>query len=182
MGFWGNPRWDFCLVRKEPTVLFLEEESEANVVEGRKGKCHDLCRRNVYHSVCSILSISKSVPPAHWLLSVPNLHNPTHANWGPCISFCSCTYLHQLVTLQFCHNDKSQSSRSFSDFVTIVLVTWSKYQGFENTPRKKVFSNMWAGRDPHIFPCPPGHGIPCPSGTWNTQFLISRLVWWGNTD
>ena len=24
----------------------------------------------------------------------------------------------------------------------------------------KVFSNMWEGRDPHIHPCPSGHGSP----------------------
>jgi hypothetical protein len=29
--------------------------------------------------------------------------------------------------------------------------TWSRCQGLENTPRNKVFSDMWEGRDPHIF-------------------------------
>ena len=35
-GFWGNPRWDFYLTRKEPTVL--SRWGRANVVEGREVK------------------------------------------------------------------------------------------------------------------------------------------------
>jgi len=50
-----------------------------------------------------------------------------------------------------------------SVFVTTVWATWSRYQGLENTPRNTVFSNMWEGRDPHIFPCPLGDmDIPVP--------------------
>jgi hypothetical protein len=41
-----------------------------------------------------------------------------------------------------------------------VLAGRNRCQGLENTPRNKVFSNMWEGRDPHIFLCPSGYGYP----------------------
>jgi hypothetical protein len=55
-----------------------------------------------------------------------------------------------------------------------------KVSRVRNTPRNKVFSNMWEGRDPHIFPCPSGHGYPSSlvvplGGPWKvTGHVVSR--------
>jgi hypothetical protein len=37
----------------------------------------------------------------------------------------------------------------------------------QNKPQKKVFSNMWEGPDPHIFPCPSGRG-------WSSSLTVSQ--------
>ena len=71
-------------------------------------------------------------------------------------------------------NLRARLSNRTDAFCQFVRATWSRCQGIENTPRNKVFSNMWEGRDPHIFPCP-------SFGAWIAQFLGGTPGWAGVT-
>jgi hypothetical protein len=61
---------------------------------------------------------------------------------------------------------KIKGGVNLSNFTVITLkvprVEW--YQGLKNTPRNKLFSNMWEGRDPHISMSLVGHFLGVTSG------------------
>jgi hypothetical protein len=75
LDFCLNPRLDFCLTRKEPTVLFLEEVSE-HCGKKRRESSRTVSTKSLPQCVCSILSISKARPPVHSFVVCSYLAQP----------------------------------------------------------------------------------------------------------